>query len=72
LNRDAWDEQQLESLRKTLALSLETVDVPKRPSELMHDYPGSIPWWAAHLATATSLAILTLATAVFALQRLAS
>lgn len=72
LNRDAWDGRQLEDLRESLGLPIEVVETPKRPSELRRDYPRSVPWWAVHPAVATSLAIVTIATLVVVLQRLAS
>jgi hypothetical protein len=71
LNRDAWDDRQLEHLREGLGLPVEVVETPKRPSEVRHDYPGSVPWWAVHPAAATSLAIVVVATLVVALQHLA-
>lgn len=72
LNRDVWDGRQLEHLRESLGLPIEVVETPKRPSELRHDYPRSVPWWAVHPAAATSLAIVIIATLVVALQHLAS
>lgn len=72
LNRDVWDGRQLEHLRESLGLPIEVVETPKRPSELRHDYPGSVPWWAVHPAAVTSLAIVAIATLLVALQHLAS
>jgi hypothetical protein len=72
LNRDVWDDRQLEHLRESLGLPIEVIETPKRPSELRHDYPRSVPWWAVHPAAATSLAIVVIATLVVALQHLAS
>jgi hypothetical protein len=72
LNRDAWDGRQLEGVRERLGLPIEVVETPRRPSELRHDYPCSVPWWAVHPAMATSLAIVIIATLVVAFQGLAS
>jgi hypothetical protein len=72
LNRDAWDGRQLEHIRESLGLPIEVVKTPKRPSQLRHAYPRSVPWWAVHPAAATSLAIVAIATLVVALQHLAS
>ncbi len=70
LNRDAWDDRQLEHLRESLGLPIEVIEIPKRPAELRHDYPRSVPWWAVHPAAVTSLAIVAIATLVVALQHL--
>lgn len=70
LNRDAWDDQQLEGLRKSLALPTEVVEEPKRPSELRRDFPRSVPWWAVHPVAASSLAIVIFATLLVELQHL--
>lgn len=72
LNRDVWDETQLECLRERLSLPMKVVSTPKRPSELRHDYPRSVPWWTVHPVAITSLAIVTIATLVVVLQHLAS
>jgi hypothetical protein len=72
LNRDAWDEGQLEGLREHLGLPIEIVETPKRPVELRKAHPGTIPWWGAHVTVATVLAMLVLAALVLALQRLAA
>lgn len=72
LNRDAWDDGQLEGLREHLGLPIEIVETPKRPVELRKAHPGTIPWWGAHVSVATVLAILVLAALVLALQRLAA
>ncbi len=72
LNRDVWDGRQLEHLRESLGLPIEVVETPKRPSQLRHDYPRSVPWWAVHPAAATSLAIVMIAMLVVALRHLAS
>jgi hypothetical protein len=71
LNRAAWDDQQLEHLRESLGLPVEIVESPKRPAELRNDYPGSIPWWTAHLVVATLLAIGMITAAGFVLQLMA-
>lgn len=72
LNRDAWDEGQLEGLRESLGLPIETVSTPKRPAELRKVYPGIVPWWSAHVSLATVFAILTLAAVVLAVEGLVS
>jgi hypothetical protein len=72
LNRDAWDNRQLEHIRESLGLPIEVVETPRRPSELRNDYPRSVPWWAVHPAVATSLTIVIIATLAVALQRLGS
>jgi hypothetical protein len=72
LNREAWDEVQLESLRETLKLPLEIDDTPRRPAELRSEYPGSIAWWAAHPSIATVLVVMIMTALVLTLQHLAS
>jgi hypothetical protein len=64
LNRDMWGYEQLESLRQDLGLPLVVDDTARRPAELRRVYPGSIPWWAAHPAVATSLVIVVVAVLV--------
>ncbi len=64
LNRDMWGYEQLESLRQDLGLPLAVDDTARRPAELRRVYPGSIPWWAAHPAVATSLVIVVVAVLV--------
>jgi hypothetical protein len=72
LNRDTWNDGQLENLRESLGLPLEVDDTPKRPAELRKVYPGSIAWWAVHPAVAASLAIIIVAVLAIALQHLPS
>lgn len=72
LNRDAWDERQLEDLREDLGLPLETVPGLERPAELRKSYPGSIPWWSAHPSLTTVVAIAAVAALVLAAEGLAS
>jgi hypothetical protein len=67
LNRDAWDDGELEVLRERLGLPIEIVETPKRPVELRKAYPGTIPWWGAHPVIATVLAIVIIAALSFAL-----
>lgn len=61
LNRDAWDDAELEGLRQALGLPIETVSTPQRPAALRRAYPGLVPWWGAHPVAATSLTIVGLA-----------
>jgi hypothetical protein len=68
LNRDAWDERELEGLRDLLGLPLETVETPMRPNEIRRAYPGSVPWWGAHPALATVLLIVVATAAAIALR----
>jgi hypothetical protein len=72
LNRQTWDDGQLERLRESLGLPIEIIEMPKRPTELRKAYPGTLPWWLAYPSAATLVAIITVATVVLALQRLAS
>jgi hypothetical protein len=72
LNRAAWDAGQLESLRESLGVPLEVAAAPKRPAEVRQTYPGTIPWWAAHPATATLLVVVVITVLVLALQLLAT
>jgi hypothetical protein len=71
LNRDAWDERQLEGLRESLGLPMETVSRPNRPSELRRATPGFVPWWSAHISLVTVVAIICVAAVVLVVQRLA-
>jgi hypothetical protein len=64
LNRDMWGYDQLESLREDLGLPLAVDDTARRPAELRRVYPGSIAWWAAHPAIATTLLIVVVAVLV--------
>jgi hypothetical protein len=70
LNRDTWNDGQLESLRESLGLPLDVDDTPKRPGELRNAYPGSIAWWAVHPTVTFSLVIIVVAVLVLALQDL--
>jgi hypothetical protein len=70
LNLNAWEDGQLEGLRESLGLPMETVEPAKRPAELRQAYPGTIPWWGAHPSVATVLAIFALTAVVLALQQL--
>jgi hypothetical protein len=72
LNRETWDDGQLEGLRESLGLPIEIVETPKRPAELRKAYPGTLPWWVAHPSVATLIGIVTLTALVLAFQRLAS
>jgi len=72
LNRELWDGAQLENVRESLGLPIEVADTPRRPAELRKAFPGSIPWWAAHPAMASSLAIVIIAVLVLLLQHIAS
>jgi hypothetical protein len=72
LNREVWDSGQLEELREQLGLPVETVEQAQRPTEMRKNYPGTIPWWAAHPSVATVLVIVALTALVLVLQRLAS
>lgn len=72
LNRETWDEGQLERLRESLGLPIEIVETPKRPVELRRAYPGTLPWWVAHPSVATVMAIVVIATLVLTLQQLPS
>jgi hypothetical protein len=71
LNRETWDEGQLERLRETLRLPLEIDDAPRRPAELRSEYPGSVAWWAVHSAIIVPLAIVIVAVLALILQHLA-
>jgi hypothetical protein len=70
LNRDAWDESRLESLREGLGLPLDVDETPKGPAEMREVYPGSIPWWAVHPAWASLLMIMVLAVIALIFQSL--
>jgi hypothetical protein len=72
LNREIWDHEQLEDLRERLGLPTEIVERPQRPAELRNAYPGTIPWWAAHLPVATVFAILVVAALVLTVEGLTS
>jgi hypothetical protein len=64
LNRAIWGYEQLENVREHLGLPLAVDDTARRPAELRRMYPGSVPWWAAHPAVATSLMIVVVAVLV--------
>jgi hypothetical protein len=68
LNRDTWDERQLESLRERLELPLKVESTPMRPAELRKSYPGSVAWWAVHPGIAALLAIIVVVALVLGLQ----
>jgi hypothetical protein len=72
LNRELWDGAQLENIRESLGLPVEIADAPKRPVELRKAFPGSIPWWAAHLSVATVFAIMVVAVLVLTFEGLTS
>jgi hypothetical protein len=72
LNRAIWDHGQLEDLRERLGLPTETVKRPQRPAELRNAYPGTIPWWAAHLSVATVFVIMVVAALVLTFEGLTS
>jgi hypothetical protein len=59
LNRDAWDGAELERLRERLGIPLEVAEKPLRPTDMRREWPGAIPWPAAHpvLVTCVGLAV---------------
>jgi hypothetical protein len=69
LNRNVWDERQLEKLREGLGLRIEAVETPERPAQARSLYPGCVPWWAAHPSVTTLLAILMAAALILVAGR---